>query len=161
MIQHSLDSEGSPSSEIPIEIKEPSRPGTPEDTQSEYSFSPPQLPSFTAHGRTQSLPTHHRLPSTEFVNPSADSNGQGPSGYRTHIGAHQSTVNIRPEGPMTSQLTQATTGPSIPFPMPSISRISTRSSRMSAGNPPFRPGMPPVRPMHSEQVSRYVKNGDV
>jgi hypothetical protein len=160
MIQHSLDSEGS-RSEIPIEIKGPSRPGTPEDTGSVYSFLPPQLPSVTVHGQIQGPSTHHRLPSTEFVNPSADSEGHSPSGSGTHVGAHQSMESIRPESPMTSQSTQAPSGPPIPFPVPSISHISIRAPAMSARNSPFRPGMPPVKPMHSEQVSRYVKNGDV
>jgi hypothetical protein len=79
--------------------------------------------------------------------------------YGTHIGPHQSTENLRPEGSMTSQSTQAPPRPLIPFPMPSVSRISIQASTMSAGNFPFPPGMP--LPMHSEQVSRYVKNGDV
>lgn len=150
MIQQSLDSEGSPSEIPPIEVTSPSLPSTPEHTQSE-------LPSVTAHGRTQNLSTHHRLPSTEFVSPSADSNGHSPSAYGTHMGAHQSRGSIRPESPMTSssQSTQAR----IPFPEPSISCVS-QASTMSARNSPFRPGIP-VRPMHSEQVSRYVKNGDV
>jgi hypothetical protein len=159
MIQHSQDSEGS--SKIPIEIKGPSRPGTPDDTPSVYSFSPPQLPSVMVHGRTQSLSTHHRLPSTEFVNQSADSQGHSPW-YGTHTGAHQIGESIRPEGFVTSQSTQAPPRPPFTFPKPSISPISTQASTMNAGNSPFRPGsMPPVRPMHSDQVSRYVKNGDV
>jgi hypothetical protein len=145
--------ENSPS-RIPIEIRGPSRPGTPEDTRSVDSFSPPQgpqLPSATVHGRAQSLSTHHWLPSTEVVNPPADSNGHSPSGYGAHIGAHQSRGSIRPESPMTSssQSTQAFPRPSIPFPEPS-----------HVGNPQFQQGNP-VRPMHSDQVSRYVKNGDV
>jgi len=162
MIQHSLESEGSPS-KIPIEIKGPSRPGTPEDTRSVYSFSHPQLPSVKVHDRTQSPSTHHRLPSTEFVDPSADSKGHRQSGYGTHIGAHQSTESIRPKGPMTSQSTQASPRPPLAFPEPSIPHISTQASTMNTGNFPFRPGMPPVavRPMHSELVSRYAKNGDV
>ena len=158
MIQHSLDSEAP--SEIPIEIKGPSRPGSPDDTRSMYSFSPPQPPPVTAHGQMQSPSTHHRLSSTEFVNP-ADSNAHSPLGYGTHVGAHQSRESIRPESPMTSQSTQVPLRPPIPFPEPSISRVSTRVSAMSAGNSSVRPGVPPVRPMHSEQVSRYAKNGDV
>jgi hypothetical protein len=135
------DSENPPSG-IPIEIRGPSRPGTPEDTRSVDSFSPPQGPQFpsaTVHGRTQSLSTHHGLPSTELMNPAADSNGHSPSGYGS----------IRPENPMTSgsQSTQAFPRPPIPFPEPSIYRISTQASTM--------------RQMHSDQVSRYVKNGDV
>jgi hypothetical protein len=163
MIQHSLDSEGSPS-EIPIDIKEPSRPGTPEDTQSEYSFSPPQLPSVTVHGRTQSLSTH---PSTEFVNPSAESKGHSLSEYGTQIGAHQSKESIRPEGSMTSRSTRAPPRPSftfpapVTFPVPSIPGTSTQASTMNAGNSPFRPDTPPVRPMNSDQVSRFLKKGDV
>ena len=160
MIQQSQDSEGS-SSKIPIEIRGPSRPGTPEDTRSVYSFSPPQVPSVTTHGRTQSFPTNHRLTSAEFVNPSGDSKGHGPSGYGTHIGTHQSGESTRPEGSVTSQSTQAPPRPLIPFPEPSIPRISTQLSTMNADNSPFRPDTPPVRPMHSDQVSRYVKNGDV
>jgi hypothetical protein len=153
-------------SEIPIKIRGPSRPGTPEDTRSVYSFSPPQgpqLPSTTVHGRTQSPSTHHRFPSTQFVNPPADSNGHSPSGYGTHIGAHQSRESLRPESPMTSssQSTQAFPEPPIPFPVPSIPRVSTQTSAMHVGNPPLQPGMTSVRPMHSDQVSRYVKNGDV
>jgi hypothetical protein len=159
MIQHSQDSEGSPS-QIPIEIKGPSRSGTLEDTRSVYSFSPPQFPSATVHGRTQSPPTHHRPPSAEFVNPSADSKGHS-TPYGTNIGAHQTRESIRSEGPMTSQSTQAPPRPPLTFPEPSISHISTQASTMHAGNSPFRPDMPPMRPMHSDQVSRYVKNGDV
>jgi hypothetical protein len=165
MIQHSLDSEGSPS-EIPIDIKEPSRPGTPEDSdkRSEYSFSPPQLPSVTADGRTQSFSTYHRFPSPEFVNPSADSKGHNLSGYGTHMGAHQSRESIRPEGSMTLRSTQALPRPSFTFPTfpePSIPGISTQASTVNAGNSPFRPGTTPVRPMNSDQVSRYLKKGDV
>lgn len=162
-IQNSLDSEGS---EIPIDIKEPSRPGTPEDTRSEYSrseysFSPPQLSSLTLHGRTQSLSTHS---STEFVKHSADSKGQSPSGSGAQIGAHQSRESLRPAGSMTSRSTQAPPRPSFMFPKfpePSIPGISTQASTMNAGNSPSRPGTPPVRPMNSDQVSRYLKNGDV
>ncbi len=162
MIQRSQDSpEGSPS-KIPIEVKEPSRPGTPEDTRSVYSFHPPQLPSAMVHGETQSPPTHPRFPSPELVNPSAvslHSRGQSPSG--THTGSHQSRESIRPEGPMASQSTQVPPRPPFPFPEPSIPRISTRASTVNVRNSPFRPGTPPVKPMHSGQVSRYVKNGDV
>jgi hypothetical protein len=145
MIQHSQDSEGSPS-EISIEIKGPSRSGTLEETQS--------------------LSTPHRPPSVEFVSPSADSKGHiTPSG--TNIVAHQSRESIRPEGSMSSQSTQAHPRPSFTFPAsftfpePSIPGISTQASTMNAGNSPFRPPTPLVRPMHSDQVSRYVKNGDV
>lgn len=159
MIQHSQDSEDS--SKIPIEIKGPSRPGTPEDTPSVYSFSLPQFPSVTVHGRAQSLSTHHRLPSTEFVNQSADSKGHSPSGYGSHIGAHQIGESIRSEGSMTSQSTQAPPRAPFTFPEPSIPPLSTQASTMNAGNSPFRPAVLPVRPMHSDQVSRYVKNGDV
>ena len=166
MIHHLQDSEGSPSG-IPIEIRGPSRQGSPEDTQSVYSFFPPpqgpQLPSATVPGRTQSLSTHHRFPSTELVNPPADSNGHSPSGYGTHIGAHQSRGpgSIHPGSPMTSQSTQAPPRPPIPFPEPLVSRISTEASTIHVGNSPFQPSIPPVRPMNSDQVSRYVKNGDV
>lgn len=169
MIQHSLDSDGSPA-EIPIDIKEPSRPGTPEDTRSVCSSSPPQFPSpsVTVHGRTQNLSTHHQLPSTEFVNLSADSKGDSPSGYGTQIGAHQSKESMRPQGSMTLRSTQAPPRPSftfpapITFPEPSITGVSTQASTMNAGHSPFRHGIPPeVRPMNSDQVSRYLKNGDV
>ena len=159
MIQHSQDSEGS-SPKIP-EIKEPSRPVSLEATRSVYSFSPPQFPSVTAHGRTQSFPTHHRLPSTEFVDPSEDSKGHSPLVYRTHISAHQSRGSTRPEGSVTSQSTQAPPRPPFLFPESSLPHISTQAWTMNAGNSPFRPGTPLVRPMHSGQVSRYVKNGDV
>ena len=155
MVQHSQDSEGSRSN-ISIEIKGPSRPETPEDTRSVYSFSPPQLPSVTEHGGTPSFPIPHRFSSTEFVNPLTDSKVHSPSG-----GAHQSRESIRPEGSMTSQSTQAPPTPRFTFPEPSIPRISTQASTINAGNSGARPGTPLVRPMHSDQVSRYVKNGDV
>jgi hypothetical protein len=138
-------------SKISIEIQGPSRPGSPEDTQSVYSISPPQLPS--AHSWPQSLPTHHQPPSTEFVNSSivtSPSRRQRPSTYGTHIDAHQSKESIHPPP-----------RPPFMFPEPSVPRISTQASMTNARNSPFRPGTPPVRPMHSDQVSRYVKNGDV
>jgi len=161
MIQPSLDGEVPPS-EISFDIRGPFRPGTPEDTRSVKSFSPPQPPSVTVHGRTQSPSIHHRFPSTESVKPSADSKGHNLSGYGTHIGAHQSRESIRAEGSMTSRPTQAPPRPSFTFPESSIPAISTQASTMNAGNSPFRPGMtPPVRPMNSYQVSRYLKNGDV
>ena len=144
---------------IPIEID---RPGTLEDIRSVNSFSPPKLPSVMVHGRTQSFSTHHQLPSTESVNPSEDSKGQGSSGYGTQIGAYQSRESIRPqEGPMTSQPTQAPPGPPFPFPEPPIPRISTQALTMNEGSSLFGASTLSVRPMHSEQVSRYVKNGDV
>ena len=91
MIQHSLDSpdrDGSSSFGISIEIKGPSRPRTPEDTRSVYSLS-------SVHDPTQRFSTHHQLPSTELVDPPAESEGHSSSGYGTIIAAHQSTDSIQ------------------------------------------------------------------
>ena len=145
-------------SKIPVEVK---RPGIPEDIRSVNSFSPPQLPSIMVHGRTQKFLTHHQLPSTEFVNPSENPEGHNPLGYGTHINGYQSRESIQAQGPMTSQPTQTPPGPPIPFPEPPIPRISTQVLTMNQGNSLLGPNTLSVRPMHSEQVSRYVKNGDV
>jgi hypothetical protein len=46
-------------------------------------------------------------------------------------------------------------------PDPSTFRMSAQISTTNAPNSPSRPETPPVCPMYSEQMSRYLKKGDV
>jgi hypothetical protein len=161
IIQHPQGPPEDPASEVPIDVQPPSRSASPEDTQSTYSSSRSRLSP--VHGQTQSLPTRHQLPSTESVGSSTVSSHSGrysPSMYAVHIGAHQSRGSIQDS--MTSQSSQAPPRPPIPFPEPFVPHISTKISTTNAPNSPPRPGTRVrVRPMNPEQVSRYVKKGDV
>jgi hypothetical protein len=162
MIQYSQGSPEGSISEVPIQLEQPSRPASPEDTQSSM-YSPPRPRLSPVHDRTQSLPTSHQLPSTVSVNSSSvssHSRGHSPSMYGEHIGAHQSRGNI--QNFVTSQSTQVSTGPSFPLPEPFVSLIS-ESTQISTTIAPISPSQPDtrVRQMTSDQVSRYVKKGDV
>jgi hypothetical protein len=156
--------EGS-TSEVSVQIEQPSRPASPdsEDTHSMGSSSHFRLSPL--QGRTQShgSPTRHRLQSTESVNPSVASSHSGehsPSMYVLDEGAHQSRGSI--QDPMTSQSIQAPPGPPPTFPEPFFPHLSTQTSATNTPNYPFPPALGTrVRPMNSDQVSRYVKKGDV
>lgn len=155
-IQHSQDSFEGSTSEVSIQFERPSRSASPEDAENVYSAPRLRLPP--AHGPTQSFPTHHQPPSSESANSSAvssPSRGPSPSRYRVPISTHQSGGTIQDS--MTSQSIQAR----IPFPQPFTPRVSTPISTTNASSDPSRPDTPPVRPMHPDQVSRYMKKGDV
>jgi len=89
---------------------------------------------------------------------SLHSREHGPSMHWVHPGTHQSTGSF--QGSMTSQSSRAPFWPPFMFPDPSAFRISTQISATNAPNSPSRPDTP-VSPMHSEQMSRYMKKGDV
>ena len=155
-VQQSQGSLEGSTSEVSIQLELPSRSASPEDTESMSSFSRPQIP--LVHGSTQSLPTHHQLPSSDSVNSSVVSShsGRTPSTYGVYTGAHQSRGSNQDSVP-----SQSIQPPRIPFPQPSLPHISTQISTTNAPNAPPRLDTLPVRPMHTEQVSRYMKKGDV
>ncbi|KAH9963109.1 hypothetical protein BJV74DRAFT_335849 [Russula compacta] len=141
------DSQGSPevSVQSPEEITVEVRPATPP----EISYSPPQSPVSSIRGRTTSLPTPHPFPSTESVNSSVDSSHSGRPSFSGSIQARsQQLINASPEPPLA-------------LPEPNVSRISLQVPLTNAPGTEPVPGNRWIRPMHPEQVSRYVKKGDV
>jgi hypothetical protein len=158
-IQHAQGFPEGSTSGVSILLEEPSRPASPEDKQSMDSSSRPQLSP--VHGRTQSLPTRHQHPSIESLNSSAvssHSREHSPSTYGVNISAHPSRGTIQDS--MTSQSIQAQ-APRPPFTFPFFPRPSTQiSTANNALSSPFSLSTR-VRPMNSDQVSRYVKKGDV
>jgi hypothetical protein len=136
--------------------------GSPHTPSSSLRAESPRLPP--VHGRTPSLSTRHQFPSTESMNPRLvplHSRGHNLMMYRMPTGAHQSTEIFQPEDSMSVQSFQAPFGLQITSPELSVHRSSTPPSMANASNHPFRPDTYPVRPMHPDQVSRYVKKGDV
>jgi len=156
------DSQGSPENsahsptEITVQVEQPSVPGSPVTSNS----SPSRLSPL--HDRMQQLDTHHQLPSTESVNSSADSSRprERPSVLGAHRNVHSSQGSIWAPSSSPS-LIQAPREPSIVYPETSVSRISIQLSASTASNTQPRTATRSLRPMHSEQVSRYVKKGDV
>jgi hypothetical protein len=156
------DTHGSPENsahsptDITVQVEQPSMPGSPATS----STSPSRLSPL--HDRMQHLDTHQQLPSTESVNSSADSSrSRGrPSVLGAHRNAHPSQGSIRAPSSSPS-LIRAPLGPSIVYPESSVSRISFQVSVSTALNAQSRTATRSLRPMHSEQVSRYVKKGDV
>jgi hypothetical protein len=143
------------STEITVHVEQPSVPTSPLTSNS----SPSRLSPL--HDRIQQFDTHHQLPSTESMNSSADSSRsrERPSVLGAHRNAHPSQGGIRASSSSPS-LIQAPHDPSIVYPETSVSRISFQVSASTANTQP-RTLTRSLRPMHSEQVSRYVKRGDV
>ena len=134
--------------------------GGPHTLASSLQAESPQLSP--VHGRTPSLSTHHQFSSTESMNPSEVSlhpREPGPSTYWVHPGARQSTGSF--QGSRSSQSSRAPVWPPFMDPDPSTFRMSAQISTTNAPNSPSRPETPPVCPMYSEQMSRYLKKGDV
>ena len=161
---HSLSSSHVPSPQGSSKLSAlPLLLGGPYTLASSLQAESPQLSP--VHGRTPSLSTHHQFSSTESMNPSEVSlhpREHGPSMHWVNPGAHQSRVSSH--GSVTSQSSRASNWPPFMDPDPSTSGTSRMSAQISTTNAPnssSRPGTPLVRPMHSDQVSRYVKKGDV
>ena len=116
------------------------------------------------HGQIPSLLTPYPFPSTEYTNSSAvssHSRGHGLMMHRVHTGAHQSTGSFQDSVTIQSFQAPFRLQPEVMFPEPFAHRPLTSVSMTNASNSSFRPDTHPVRPMHSDQVSRYVKKGDV
>jgi hypothetical protein len=134
--------------------------GSPRILSSSLRAESPRLP---IHGRMPSdpsLPTRHQFPSTESMNPrvvSSHSRGHNPLMYGAHTDAHQRTGSFQDS--MTLQSIQAPPRPPFTFPELFFPYISTQTLTTNASNSPCRPTR--VIPMHSDQVSRYLKKGDV
>ena len=161
---HSLSSSHVPSPQGSSKLSAlPLLLGGPYTLASSLQAESPQLSP--VHGRTPSHSTHHQFSSTESMNPSEVSlhpREHGPSMHWVNPGAHQSRVSS--QGSVTSQSSRASNWPPFMDPDPSTSGTSRMSAQISTTNAPnssSRPGTPLVRPMHSDQVSRYVKKGDV
>ena len=154
------------SSHAPSPQGSPKLPDVPLPLDSPYTLASslraesPQLSP--VHGLTSSLPTHHQFSSTESMNPSvvaSHSREPSPSMHWVNPGANQSRGSF--QGSVTSQSSRAPDWPPFMDPDPSTFRMSAQISTTNAPNSSSRPGTPLVRPMHSDQVSRYVKKGDV
>jgi hypothetical protein len=153
--QGSLENSAHSSTEITVHVEQPSVPGSPVTSSS----SPSRLSPL--HDRIQQLDTHHQLPSTESVNSSADSSrSRGrPSVPGAHRNMHPNQRRVR--APSSSPSSIQAREPSTVYPETSVSRISIQVSASTASNTHPRTATRSLRPMHSEQVSRYVKKGDV
>jgi len=156
------ESHGSPeATAFPIAIQPPSRSGT-MDSQAPYSpSSPSQAP---VHGQTQKFPTHHGSPSAESVSSLAGSSplrGDNPSvyGVPVHgiIHTHHSGESVHGSS-LTPQPIQGTHQSVFSLPESAVSRIFLPTNVLG---PQPEKEWRKIRPMHSEQVSRYAKKGDV
>jgi hypothetical protein len=161
-VPHSRSSSHAPSPQGSPKLPATPLPlGSPHTSASSFRAESPRLPP--AHGRTPNRLTPYQLPFTEYMNSSAVSphlRGHSPLMYGTHTSAHQSMGSF-PDS-MTIQSFQAPFSlPVTTFPEPSVHRLLTPALTTNASNSSFRPDTHPVRPMHSDQVSRYVKKGDV
>ena len=158
---HSLSSSHVPSPQGSSKLSAtPLLLGGPHTLASSLQAESPQLSP--VHGRTPSLSTHHQFSSTESMNPSEVSlhpRETSPSMHWVNPGALQSRGSF--QGSVTSRSSRAPNWPPFMDPDPSTFRMSAQISTANAPNPSSRPGTPLVRPMHSDQVSRYVKKGDV
>lgn len=165
VVQGSLNSHGDSahsSTGITVQVEQPSAPGSPATSSS------PLSPISLLQGQTQSFPMHHQLPSTESVSSSADSTssrGNGSSVSGSHRYTHRSrSIQGRSSSPRSNQATHqpALAFPEpILFPRPSVSRVSIQVSPTVVATPQAGSGLRKMRPIHSEQVSRYMKKGDV
>jgi hypothetical protein len=175
---------GYPASLVSIQVEQPSRSAPPATTESMYSTSRPRLPSID--GLTQSFPISHQHPSTASVNSSGvswDLRGHSPSMSGGHMGAQDSKERIQDpltsrhdvaglsgahQGKrnipnyMTSQSIQTPHRPPLMISGPSVPRIPTQISMTDAQDSPPRPDTTSrVWPMQPDEVSRYLKKGDV
>ena len=156
-------SQGSPegsTSEVSIQV----RSASPEDTQSMHSSYHPRLSQVSPiDDRKQSSPTSLQSPSKESVSSSVVSSHSGSHSFWMS-GANTDSSQGR-GGIQDSMTSPSTQEPPIPFPEPSVSRIPTpiSTAQMNALNSPSRLSTPSVKVtlMTSEQVSRYLKKGDV
>jgi len=157
------DPHGSPevsahsSTGITVRVEQPSAPGSPVTSSS--SLSRLSL----VRDQTQSLPTRNQLPYTESVNSSADSSrsrGHSPFVLVTHRNAHHSQGSMQTPS-LGSQWIQIPIEPSFAFPEASVSRVRIQISATAASNTQPGSGRRLIKPMHFDNVSRYLKKGDV
>ena len=157
------DSAQSPTG-ITFQVEQPSAPGSPFTSSSSLSRHSP------LQGQTQGFPVHHQLSSAESVDSSADSTSSRGNGSSVSSGSNgytrrsQGSIQGRSSTPRLNQappqLTIAFPEP-IVFPRPSVSRVSIQVSPTVVLTPQAEPGLRKMRPMNPEQVSRYMKKGDV
>ncbi|KAI0247959.1 hypothetical protein BJV78DRAFT_1241392 [Lactifluus subvellereus] len=136
-----------PPYDIDVHVQPPSRSATMELNSSVTRSSPSQLSGSSMHGTAPDLHIRIGPQSLESVNSSS-----GSSLARGSSPAHVIAIQA---GPLASP-------PRLPFPMPhaptpSIANTSATNAPGSQPNSEKRQ----IRPMHAEQVSRYVKKGDV
>jgi len=166
VVQGSLNSHGdsahSPTG-ITVQVEQPSAPGSPVTSSSSLSrLSPLQ-------DQTQNFPTRHQLPSTGSINSSAGStssrrNSSSVSGSNRSTHRSQGSIQGRSSSPSLNQSPHqsAIAFPEpIVFPQPSVSRVSIQVSPTVVSTTQVGSGSRKMKPMHSEQVSRYMKKGDV
>jgi len=147
MVQGSLNSHedsAHSSSGITVHVEPPSALGSPVTSSS-------------------SLSRHHQLPSTESIHSSADStssrgNSSSVSSSSRYTHRSQGSIQGRSSSP---RLNQAPHRPPISFPEPLVSRVSIQGSPTVVSTPQAGSRSRKMKPMHSEQVSRYMKKGDV
>ena len=148
---------------ITIQLEQPSAPVSP------VTASSPLSRLSQLQGQTQNFPMHHQFPYAESVSSSADStssrgNSSSVSGSNRYSHRSQGGIQGSPSSP---HLNQAPHQPTISFPEPvvfperSVSRVSIQVSPTVVSSPQARSGLRKMKPMHSDQVARYMKKGDV
>ena len=148
---------------ITVQVEQPSAPGSPVTSTSSLSQISP------LHGQTQSFPMRHQLSSAESVNSSADStsssrNDSSVSGSNNYTRRNHGSIQSRSSSPRLNQAPHqlAITFPEpMVFPRPSVSRVSIQVSPTVVPTPQAESVLRKMRPMNPEQVSRYMKKGDV
>jgi hypothetical protein len=103
------------------------------------------------------------------VNSSADStsssrNGSSVSGSNGYTRRNQGSIQSRSSSPRLNQAPhqlEITLPEPIVFPRPSVSCVSIQVSPTVVPTPQAESGLRKMRPTNPEQVSRYMKKGDV
>ncbi|KAI9511124.1 hypothetical protein F5148DRAFT_423388 [Russula earlei] len=149
-------------SSLDIAIQSPSRSTTLE-SQAPYR---PRSRLSSLRGQSQTRPARHNTPSADSVSSSVNSptsRGHSPSlreAHRNTLTHHSREIiqggHLTPRPPSIRE----TPEPLLAFPESSISRVSIPISNASVAQPAGQ-ARREMRLMHSEQVSRYVKRGDV